>query len=116
MRLKILLEELSNYKIKGSLKKDVIDVTEDSRKVKKGNLFVAIKGNNVDGHKFISSAIENGAEVIVAEKLPLKKSKEVTFVKVENSRRSLGFLASAFHKKPSYEMKVIGVTGTDGKT
>src|SRR3989344_4648783 len=116
MRLKILLEGLSNYKVKGSLEKDVIAVTEDSRKVKKGSLFVAIKGINVDGHKFVSGAIENGAEVIVVEKLPLKKSKGVTFVTVEYSRRSLGFLASAFYKKPSYEMKVTGVTGTDGKT
>jgi len=89
-------------------------ITDDSRKVKSGYLFVAIKGLRVDGHKFIPQAIKKGARVVVGEEnLQLSG---VTYIKVDNSRRTLSLLASAWHRNPSQKLKIIGVTGTDGKT
>ena len=122
MKLKSLLVALSELEIdKKSFSKtnfNINFITDDSRSVKKDSLFVACKGLNYDGHKFISEAIDKGARVVVGEKnksvLNLKKS--VIYIRVNNSRRALGLLASAFYGNPSGNLKVIGVTGTDGKT
>ena len=118
MKLYELLENLSDYKVYGKKDLAVNSITEDSRQVKKGSLFVAVKGLTVDGHKFIPQAIEHGAKVIVGEldKGKIRIPKGVTYVKVENSRKALGFIASSFYGNPSSKLKVIGVTGTDGKT
>jgi len=120
-----LLKGLKNYtryntshdKISGSKKLRILDISDDSRKVKKGSLFVAIKGLKVDAHKFIPRAIGAGATVIVGEKEPEENwLDKTTYIKVPDSRRALGLLASTWYDQPSKKLKVIGVTGTDGKT
>lgn len=94
--------------------KNIKGITDDSRKVKSGYIFVAIKGITVDGHDYIYDAIEKGAKIIVGEQdLDLEG---VIYKKVKDSRLELGLLASKFYKEPSKKLKIIGVTGTDGKT
>lgn len=88
----------------------------DSRKVKPGFLFVAIKGTQSDGHEFIERAIAGGAIAVVGEKLPENISDKVTYVTVKDSAKALGILASNFYGNPSAKLKVVGVTGTNGKT
>lgn len=88
----------------------------DSRKVEKGDLFVAVKGTVSDGHDFIEAAIEKGARFIVCEELPQKLPSKVTFVKVSNSAKALGIIASNYYGNPSKSLRVIGITGTNGKT
>ncbi len=118
MKLSELLESISSYKISGNKNTEVISITDDSRKVQKNGLFVALKGLTVDGHKYIPEVVEKEVSVIVGEKdrKTLKIPSKITYVRVEDSRSSLGFLASAFYNYPSRKLKVIGVTGTDGKT
>ena len=94
----------------------ISDLSFDSRQVKAGHLFIAIKGTVVNGHKFIATAIENGARVIVCETLPEKPDDQITFIKVNNPARALGFLASNFYDNPSEKIQLIGITGTNGKT
>lgn len=88
----------------------------DSRKVASGDCFVAIKGTAVDGHQFISACIQQGARAIVCEVLPTELIADVTYVQVSNTSKSLGKLAANFYDNPSAKMKVVGVTGTNGKT
>ncbi len=88
----------------------------DSRKVKQGFLFVAVKGTLSDGHSFIAKAIQNGAVAIVSEKLPEKLTDKITYVTVKNSAKALGILVSNFYDNPSSKLKLVGVTGTNGKT
>jgi UDP-N-acetylmuramoyl-L-alanyl-D-glutamate--2,6-diaminopimelate ligase len=95
---------------------DVSGIAFDSRKVGDGTLFVAVKGTLSDGHAFISRAIESGARVIVCETLPDTIHESITFITVKNSAQALGIIASNFHGNPSTKVKLIGVTGTNGKT
>lgn len=95
--------------------KKVSGITSDSRLVKNNFLFVAIKGLNSDGHDFIPQAIKNGAKVIVGEK-DIKVPRGIKYIKVKDSREALGNYASEFYGNPSKKLKVIGVTGTKGKT
>jgi len=92
----------------------ITGIALDNRKVERGNLFVAIKGGSADGHDFIPDAIGRGAAAIVGER-PLG-TKEIPYIRVENSRQALSWLAAAFHDNPGRKLTVIGVTGTDGKT
>lgn len=94
----------------------ISSVTFDSRKVTKGSLFVAVKGTATDGHQFIDLAISNGAAAIVCETLPAVENTTVTFVKVKDSSLSLGIIACNFFDNPSTRLKLVGVTGTNGKT
>lgn len=94
----------------------IASVSSDSRKIKKGSLFVAIQGTASDGHDFIQKAIENGAVAIVCETLPEKKEEGITYVKVANASYSLGIMACNFYDNPSEKLKLVGVTGTNGKT
>ncbi len=112
-----LLKELENYEIFGPKGITVSGVSSDSRKVKKGDLFIAVKGLSIDAHKFIPNAISSGAAVVVGEREPHRTwLGKVTYLKVPDSRRALGLLASAWYGHPSKKLKIIGVTGTDGKT
>ncbi|HLP20905.1 MAG TPA: UDP-N-acetylmuramoyl-L-alanyl-D-glutamate--2,6-diaminopimelate ligase [Chitinophagales bacterium] len=88
----------------------------DSRKVKPGDCFIAVKGTASDGHTYIDKCIEQGAVAIVCEVLPAQLNGNVTYVKVTNSAKALGQLAGNFYDNPSAKMKVVGVTGTNGKT
>ena len=108
---KVRLEE-----VHGSTHMAISSVTFDSRKVKKGCLFVATRGSLVDGHEYIQKAIENGAIGIVCEDMPEQRNEGITYVKVTDSTYSLGIIACNFFDNPSDKLKLIGVTGTNGKT
>ena len=116
MKLKDILTNCNLLEIVGEKDADIVDITFDSRKVSQGTLFFAVKGTQVDGHDYIDSAIEKGASVIVCEKMPRKKAENVTYVKVDNSAYVLGVGASNFFGNPSEKLKLVGVTGTNGKT
>jgi UDP-N-acetylmuramoyl-L-alanyl-D-glutamate--2,6-diaminopimelate ligase len=87
----------------------------DSRKIKKGDIFVALEGAVVDGHSYIDRAVENGAKIILVSK-EIELKHPVTYILIEDLRRNLGFIASNFYKNPEKHLKIIGVTGTNGKT
>ena len=116
MKIKDILANCNLLEIVGEKDVDIVDITFDSRKVGKDTLFFAVKGTQVDGHDYIDGAIEKGASVIVCEKLPRKKAENVTYVKVDNSAYVLGVGASNFFGNPSEKLKLVGVTGTNGKT
>ncbi len=94
----------------------VSSITFDSRKIKKDSLFIAVRGNAVDGHNFITQAIETGAIAIVCEELPETQLENITYVKVKNANYALGIIAANFYDNPSQKLKLVGVTGTNGKT
>jgi UDP-N-acetylmuramoyl-L-alanyl-D-glutamate--2,6-diaminopimelate ligase len=102
--------------IVGSTNLAISSVTFDSRQVKKDSLFIATIGVTVDGHNYIDKAIEMGAAAIVCEKLPAKINENITYIKVLNSSESLGYIACNFYDNPSEKLKLIGITGTNGKT
>lgn len=100
----------------GDMNVDVKGIAFDSRKVQPGFLFAAIKGTLSDGHQFIEKAIELGAQIIVCEKLPESIREKLTYVTVKDSAYALGVMASNFYGNPSEKLKIVGVTGTNGKT
>ena len=116
MKLKEILVNCNLVEIKGDKDLDILNISFDSRKVDSGTLFFAVKGTQVDGHDYIDKAVEMGASAIVCEKLPRKKSEQVTYVKVDNSAYVLGVAASNFFGNPSEKLRLVGVTGTNGKT
>lgn len=116
MKISELIKNISFPKIIGPADKAVAGIEFDSRLIKPGSLFVAQAGVVSDGHKFISKAIENGAIAVVCESLPAELSSNVTYIKVDDSNEALGKLASVFYNYPSQKLKVVGVTGTNGKT
>ena len=116
MKLQELLRDLPGVKVEGATDKEILNIEFDSRKAGRESLFVAVKGVNADGHDFIEKAIKNGAEVIVAERIMEKRDPKVTWIIVGNSAAALGRLAAAFYGHPSKKLKLVGVTGTNGKT
>ena len=113
--LREILESVKTSSVNGNLDVEICGITSDSRKVAPGMLFVAVRGVNVDGHNYISAAISAGATAIVAEDYR-EDCEGVTYVSVENSAVALGFIASAWYDNPSQKIKLVGVTGTNGKT
>ena len=122
MELKTILSGLENLKVKGSLDVDVPNIKNDSRTVKPGDMFVAIKGFDIDGHEHINEACANGAKVILAQTNQITKEdikdvpEDVTIVIADDTRYALAICACNFYKNPSRKIKLIGVTGTKGKT
>ena len=114
--LKDILYKVRLTGVIGSTNSSVSSIAFDSRKVERNSLFIAIKGTASDGHDFIAKAIETGAKAIVCEKMPDDIHSGVTYIEVENSGDSLGLIASNFYDNPSAKLKLIGVTGTNGKT
>ena len=115
----ILTEVLKNIKPLQLIGSDEIEITGiniDSRKIENGHLFVAIKGTQVDGHKFIPKAIELGAKAILCEDIPDEKVEGVTYILVESTDDAVGKAATMFYGDPSKKLKLVGVTGTNGKT
>ena len=96
--------------------KEIKGITFDSRKVRRGTLFVAQKGVHVDGHDYIATAQQQGAVAVVCQKLPNKLRKSVCYIKVKNSDLALGIAASNFYGNPSRQLHLVGITGTNGKT
>ncbi len=92
------------------------NVEFDSRKVSPGTLFVAVKGTKTDGHDFIEGAIESGASAVICEVLPKKRDKNICWIKTDDSAEALGIVSSNFFGNPSSSLKLVGVTGTNGKT
>lgn len=116
MKLKNLLLDLEVVKISGDVDVEIRHLTDDSRKVKPGSLFVAIKGDNFDGHSEIPRMQSKGAVAIIGEQKLSKSCHGVAYIQVANSRKDLGKVAANWYKRPVDKIKLIGVTGTDGKT
>lgn len=116
MKLNRLIENTEVVEVLGNATAEVLTIEFDSRKVKPGAAFVAQRGVHVDGHQYISKAVGSGASVVFCEEFPAHLSEKVTYVKIADSNKILGELASAFYDYPSKKMKVVGVTGTNGKT
>ena len=123
MQLIELLKNIKPTAIIGKTEVDITDVDIDSRKVGKGHLFVAIKGTQVDGHKFIPTAVSQGASAVLCEVLPEDaentvngEGERVTFVQVASTEDAIGKVATLFFGDPSKKVKLVGVTGTNGKT
>lgn len=116
MKLNEVLKNITPIKIVGNDNVEITGVNIDSRRIKAGHLFVAIRGTQVDGHQFIDKAIELGADAVLCEELPEKLSGHVTYVQVESTEDAVGKVATLFYGNPSYKLKLVGVTGTNGKT
>ena len=115
----VLADLLKNVKvigINGNPDVEINGMELDSRQVKPGGLFFAVKGTVTDGHKFIPKALENGAVAVVCQDLPETMPDGVTFVKLENTEHAVGQIATDFYGDPTSKMKLVGVTGTNGKT
>lgn len=114
--LKEILYKSGIEEVVGSTQLAIEKICFDSREIEKFSLFVAVSGTQVDGHQFIDKAIEDGAVAIICEKLPDNILESITYVRVQNSALALGVMASNFYDNPSSEIKLVGVTGTNGKT
>ena len=116
MKLSELLKYVKPVSIIGDEQIDITGVNIDSRKIEKGHLFVAMKGTQTDGHKFIPKALELGASAILCEDLPAEKAEGVTYVQVTSTESAVGPVATVFFGEPSQKLRLVGVTGTNGKT
>ena len=117
--MKILSEILEDVKIlesHGNLDIRISSISLNSKNIEPNSLFVALKGNVIDGHIFIDEVIEKGANIIICEKNPKEFKAGITYIKVEDTHETLGIIASNFYNNPSKKMKLVGVTGTNGKT
>jgi len=115
-QLKDILYKVTIEAVHGSTDLTIAKIEFDSRKVSNNDVFVAIKGSLSDGHQFIDKAISLGASVIVCEDLPATLLENITYVKVQNSNQALSYLAANFYDNPSQKLKLVGITGTNGKT
>ena len=116
MKLNELLKNITPIKLIGNDDVEITGVNIDSRRIKTGHLFVAMKGTQVDGHQFIGKAIELGAISVLCEDLPEVLQKGITYVQVESTEDAVGKVATLFYGDPSHKLKLVGVTGTNGKT
>lgn len=116
MILSTLLTKVKPLGIHGNTEIDITGVSIDSRRVEQGHLFVAIKGTQADGHSFIEKAVGNGAMAILLEVLPETLRDEVTYIQVSSTEDCVGKVATMFYGDPSSSLKLVGVTGTNGKT
>jgi UDP-N-acetylmuramoyl-L-alanyl-D-glutamate--2,6-diaminopimelate ligase len=114
--LKDILYGVPLRKVIGSSSQEIKHICFDSRKVVSGALFVAIRGTETDGHAFIDKAIDLGANAIICEEYPPVIRQEINYFLVDNSAKALGIIASNFYDRPSTKLKLVGVTGTNGKT
>lgn len=115
-KLSYLLEGLKPLEVIGDLERNITDLQSDSRKVVKDGMFVAVRGVSTDGHKYIPVVASTHVGAIVCEQLPSALEKGITYIRVENSAEALGQLASNWYDNPSSKLKLVGVTGTNGKT
>src|SRR4030042_3551038 len=114
MKLEKLLEGVETLRITGEILKEISGIAYHSKQIKEGFLFAAIRGMEVDGHRFIGEAVQKGAEAVV-----LEEEQDIfnqTLILVLNSRRALSKISSNFYGSPSSRVKLIGITGTNGKT
>ena len=111
-----LTQALPDAQVIGNANTTVLHLTYDSRMVGEGSLFFAVKGTQVDGHKYIADVIEKGAAAIVCEVLPDTLDETVTYIKVSNTSEAMGLIAAEFYDHPSKKLKLTAITGTNGKT
>ena len=116
MILNNILKDVRPLHIIGNVEIEVTGVNIDSRRVKEGNLFIAIKGTQMDGHQFIGKAIELGARSVLCEEIPQNPVDGVTYIQVTSTEDAVGKVATQFYGDPSKKLKLVGVTGTNGKT
>lgn len=116
MILKDLLKLAGKYEIVGNEETNVNGIEIDSRNIKEGNAFIAIKGTQADGHNYIGKAIELGAKTIICEKLPETTVEDVTYVTISDTEDAVGKIATTFYGNPTEKLDLVGVTGTNGKT
>ena len=116
MRLNKLVNGLDIIEVKGNMECDICGVQIDSRRVDKGHLFIAVRGTAADGHSYIGKAVEKGATAILCETMPDNITEGVTYVRVKNTEQVTGEVATTFYGNPTSKMKLVGVTGTNGKT
>jgi UDP-N-acetylmuramoyl-L-alanyl-D-glutamate--2,6-diaminopimelate ligase len=114
--LQDILYKVGIRSVKGKLDVAIKDLQIDSRKANNGSVFIAIKGSHADGHQFIEAVTEKKPVAIICEVFPEKLNEEITYVQVENSAEAAGFMAHNFYGQPSEKLKLVGVTGTNGKT
>jgi len=114
--LQDVLYKVSIRSVLGSTSVEVNDIQIDSRRVKQGTAFIAVKGSATDGHQFIDKAIENGAVAIVYEQIPASVKEGIVYVEVQSSAAAAALMANNFYDRPSEKVKLVGVTGTNGKT
>jgi UDP-N-acetylmuramoyl-L-alanyl-D-glutamate--2,6-diaminopimelate ligase len=111
-----ILKDIEVHKVVGKTDRQLSGITFDSRKVQPGVLFIAVKGSQSDGHNYIQSSVELGAAAVVCEQLPETISEQVTYIQVKDSALALALLASSYYDHPSNHLKLVGITGTNGKT
>ena len=116
MKLKELLKDINVIALKGNDDVEITGVNIDSRRIKDGHLFIAMKGTQVDGHKFIPKAVELGAKAVLCEDMPEERNEGVCYAQVASTEDAVGKVATVFHGDPSRKLKLVGVTGTNGKT
>jgi UDP-N-acetylmuramoyl-L-alanyl-D-glutamate--2,6-diaminopimelate ligase len=116
MQLKDILKGVAVVRIEGDEATAVRAIQQDSRKVSDGDCFVAVKGTTTDGHQYIQQVIDKGATIVVCEKLPEARNEAVTYVVVKNAAIALGEMAANYFGNPADKVKLVGVTGTNGKT
>lgn len=116
MKIYELLNSIDYEILQGDVSEEVNNICWDSRKVKIGDLFICVKNRNIDRHDFIMEAIANGAKIVIIEKLVESIPKSITLIKVNDSRRVMAQIANKYYGNLSDKIKLIGVTGTNGKT
>ena len=116
MKLKELVSKLNVLNVKGDLERNISGVQIDSRQIGEGNLFIAVRGTVADGHNYIDKALGQGAVAVLCEEIPTDVKEGVTYVRVENTEQVVGLVATTFYGNPTSKLKLVGVTGTNGKT
>ena len=116
IKIEEILKGIEIVSVSGTKSKVISGIEFDSRRVQKDSLFVAVKGYKTDGHNFISSAIASGASAVICEILPENPEKSICWIKTDDSAKALGMAASNFYGNPSSSLRLVGVTGTNGKT
>ncbi len=114
--LKDLLYKVSIRSVTGDTSQEVKDLQTDSRRVGKGSCFIALRGSLTDGHNHIADAVNNGAVAIMCEEMPDTAEAGVTYVVTESTASAAGYMSHNFYDEPSLKFKLVGVTGTNGKT
>lgn len=116
MKLHDLLKDIAIESVQGSMEVEVSGIEFDSRKISSGEVFVAQTGTAVDGHTFIEQCVAQGAKAIVCQVMPEHLSEDCTYIQVKDTNQALGLMASNFYGRPSEQLTLVGVTGTNGKT
>ena len=114
--LKDILYKVQILAMSGSSDQKISNIEIDSRKIKKNNLFIALPGIRSDGHDYIENAISNGAIAIICNQFPDNLNKSYTYIKVKDTQKALGIISGNFFENPSKKIKLVGITGTNGKT